>query len=315
MPKRKRYLLAGGLLALLAGSFLAGGGSHLAKLSAKPTAETEDQGRQLDHQGIHKLTREFVKAFDKGDAKAIASLCTEQCEYYDDTTGEVFLGRAAIEQAYADLFKERPGSKIEVNLEYVRFLSRDSAVEEGSQRLRAMGTELPLATRYSGLCVREDGQWRVALIHEWGGDKDKLEDIDWLVGDWVAKSPEGEVEMRFHWNDKKTMILNQFARKESGQLIASGIQHIALDPQTGQLRSWAFDEAGGHGQSLWYRDGNQWILESLGVLSDGQETASLNIITRAGDDAFTWRSIERTIAGEQLPDTDPVKLVKVKAAK
>jgi hypothetical protein len=41
----------------------------------------------------------------------------------------------------------------------------------------------------------------------------------------------------------------------------------------------------------------------------------VNFLTRNGDDAFTWRSVKRTVGGEDLPDLPEVKVKRVKGAK
>jgi hypothetical protein len=45
------------------------------------------------------------------------------------------------------------------------------------------------------------------------------------------------------------------------------------------------------------------------------ETASVNILGRVNQDEITWRSIDRVIGGEALPDTMPVRLSRVSTTK
>jgi uncharacterized protein (TIGR02246 family) len=269
--------------------------------------------RPADTEAIHKLSQTFTAAFDKGDAKSIASAWTEQGEYVDDNTGEVFVGRDQVEKAFADLFKKIQGARLEVRPRSLRFPSRDTALEEGSSRLLPKGSELPSSSQYSALYVREDGAWKIALVREWGSDAHRLEDITWLLGDWVANPPNRKVEMKFKWNEAKSAILGQFTTTEGGRVVSSGTQRIGLDPRTGQLRSWTFDEDGGHGQSLWFRDGNSWLLDSSGIHTNGMVTGSMTIMNRLNNDAFTWRSIDRMIDGDPLPPTDPIKIVRAKS--
>jgi arylsulfatase A-like enzyme len=65
----------------------------------------EDRAEKADRDALRKLAQEFVRAFDRGDAKAIASFWTERGESYDDT-GTVIRSRAVIEKNYAELFKK-----------------------------------------------------------------------------------------------------------------------------------------------------------------------------------------------------------------
>ena len=72
------------------------------------------------------------------------------------------------------------------------------------------------------------------------------------------------------------------------------------------------DDGGGNGQSLWQRDGNRWLIDSVGELPDGTDTAAVNVLTRLNDNEILWRSVERLLGPDQLPDTDPIKLTRVK---
>jgi uncharacterized protein (TIGR02246 family) len=321
MSSRLCHFLAVALLAFLGAGLFAGNagklfepralamGGYVQDEKAKATPE-----RQPDQDAIAKLTQEFIKAFDRGDAKAIAAMYTERCEYIDDTSGEVFQGRAEVERAFTELFKLRPGARVLVQTRSTRFPGRDMALLEALVSLKTGGSELPLTTRVSSVCVREDGQWKVALERESGADEDKLEDLGWLIGSWAATTKEREVQTSYRWNDKKTMIVNQTTVKEGGRVTSSIAQRIGLDPETGQIRSWMRDGNGSRGQGFWHRDGNSWLIDTMGTLANGTETASVNIITRINDDAFTWRSVDRLIGGEELPGTDPVKVVRVKTS-
>jgi uncharacterized protein (TIGR02246 family) len=274
----------------------------------------DDKARKSDRDAIEKAAQGFIRAFEKGDAKTIASLWTEQGEM-QDASGARIRGRAAIEKAYADFFKEKPGVKIEVLIEAIRFPAAGVAIEEGLLRQVDPGRDLPATTLYSTVHVREGAQWKIASSREWSAGQDRLEDLDWLVGKWRAKFQDQEVTLTFTRNDKKPFLSGEFTRKTNGKVVSTGTMRISADPQTGQLRSWHFDEDGGHGQALWVRDRNQWVLDSVGVLRDGTETASVNLLGRLNNDAITWRSIDRVMGGQQLPDTVPLKLTRVREGK
>lgn len=301
MSRRAGYLLATGALVLLASGFLAA--KH----------RDGEQDRAADREAIAKLGQEFRAAFEKGDVKAIAALYTPGCEYYDDTTGEVFRGQAEVEKAYTDLFKARPQSKIDVQNKSLRLLGSDVAIQEGLVHLHPLGSELPVSARYSCILAREGGQWKIALEREWGSNEDKLEDLGWLIGEWKAHGKQRDVQMSFRWNDKKTMIIDKFTVKEGDKVTSSGMQRIGLDPDSGQIRSWMIEQNGGKGQSYWVRDGNSWLLDSFGIVPGGAETSSVNIITRVDNDSFTWRSVNRKIGSDEMPPTDPIKVVRVKS--
>ena len=51
------------------------------------------------------------------------------------------------------------------------------------------------------------------------------------------------------------------------------------------------------------------------MLRDGSESTSVNIVTPLTPTASLWQSIKRTLDGVSLPDTPPVKIVRVRASK
>jgi uncharacterized protein (TIGR02246 family) len=307
MLKRTQFL-AGGLAAALAIGALSARGPQ--EPVPKQPAAADDKARAADRAAIQTASREFATAFNKGDAKAVAALWTEQGECYD-AAGEPILGRAAIEQAFAEFFKDNPRAKIETLIASIRFPAPDLAVEEGTLRRISTGNSLPATTLYSVTHVRDGGRWRVAVSREWGAGQDRLEDLDWLVGQWKAPVQDEEVVLTFTRDGRQPVILGQFTRQARGRRAETGTMRIALDPQTGQLRSWNFDADGGHGQSLWIRDGNSWVMDCVGVLGAGIPTASVNILNRVSNDEITWRSIDRVMGEVALPDTVPVRLTRV----
>jgi uncharacterized protein (TIGR02246 family) len=264
--------------------------------------------RSADEETIRAQAKDYCIAFGEGDAKAVAAFWTERGEYQDES--ETLRGRDAIENAFAEHFKVAPKQTMTIDIDSIRFPARDLAVEEGTIQVKANGTQLPTSTRYRVVHVREDGKWKAALVREWGAGDDKLQDLAWLIGTWTAKTKDREVELRFNWNDKKTYILSHFTVKEKDKVTSSGTQRICQDSQTGRLRSWIFDDEGGHGQGLWSRDGNRWLSESMGVTPAGTETTSVNVMTRLDDNSFVWHSINRSVDGEAMPDTTPVKVTR-----
>ena len=106
-------------------------------------------------------------------------------------------------------------------------------------------------------------------------------------------------------------ISGKFSKKVEGKFVSAGSIRIGFDAQRGQIRSWHFDNDGGHGESLWLRDGDHWVLDAIGLLSDGTETAAVNLLGRLNNNELTWRSIDRVVGENALPDTMPIRLARV----
>jgi uncharacterized protein (TIGR02246 family) len=292
--------------------YLAASGHLVSLLHAQPApAATRDDAAR---EAIEKSARDFAAAFNHGDAAAIAAMWTMNGECRD-AGGQTLVGRPAIEKAYADFFKAHSGAKIDVLVKSVRFPADDLAVEEGLLRQSGVAKEMPATTSYVAVHVREKGNWLIALSSEGGVGQDRLEDLDWLLGQWTTKVKDDIVRLSFLRDPKKALIHATFARTGPGKETVSGTIRIALDPETGLLRSWGFEDDGAHSQALWFNDGKSWILDTRGVLADGAPTAARIMLQRVSPDVITWRAIDRILGDRPMPDTVPMRLIRVETIK
>jgi uncharacterized protein (TIGR02246 family) len=304
------FLLACGALAAVAGGYLAGQGGPAADKAPGRAAEARGGERKADEEAIRKLSAELTGALEKGDAKALAALWTAEGEYIADD-GTTVRGRPALEAAYAKLFAKTPHIKVQATIDSIRFVSRDSAIEEGVAKVRKGKGEESDTSRYSALYVREDGRWHIALLREWPDQGASLRDLDWLIGTWVGKSGDIEVRTTYEWDENKAFLRARITIKEPNRTLTA-TQTIGKDPRTGGLRSWLFGSDGGFGEASWSRDGKDWLLEATGVTADGDEMTATNILTPIDKDSFSWQSIDRTLNGEALPHIIPIKVTRAR---
>jgi uncharacterized protein (TIGR02246 family) len=271
----------------------------------------QDDGHDADRAAIRQTGKAFIKAFEKGDAKAVAGFWTEQGEYISDD-GTALRGREAIEDEYTDLFAKRKGdTKIEIDVDSIRFPSRDTAIEEGHFKVRH-GKHLAVHSKYTILHVRENGKWCMAVVREWPGDGVSIRDLDWLIGTWTAKRDDTEIITKYEWWGDKSFIRMDITIKDKTKTI-KGFQMIGKDSSTGQLRSWTFDPDGSFGEATWSREGKKWVLDSAAVMSGGEVQTATNIITHLDDNTFTFQSVGRTVGDADVPDIGPVRVTRVKA--
>jgi uncharacterized protein (TIGR02246 family) len=274
-----------------------------------PALAPED--RQPDRDAVRKALDSFTAAFQKGDGNAVAALFANEGEYISDD-GTTIRGRAALEKDYNEFLKKNPGNKLEVEVDSIRFPSRDTAVIEGHFKLRrAKGGEL-IVSRCSFLYAREDGKWMIAIAREWPGDGLELLDLEWLIGSWEAKRDGMVVTTKYEWTANKSFIRCQFTIVQDGKN-HTGMQMFGKDPATGALRVWTFEDAGGIGESEITRDGKKWIFLASGATADGSVITATNIMTPVDADSFLWHSVKRTVNDESQPDVPPIKVTRVKA--
>ncbi len=139
---------------------------------------------------------------------------------------------------------------------------------------------------------------------------EQLKELAWLIGRWVDQEEETSIETDCQWTRNKNFITRSFSVSIADQIELEGTQVIGWDPAEEVIRSWLFDSDGGFGVGIWTRDGDRWTIRMLQVLPDGERASSVNVLTRVDDDTFQWESVNREVAGEILPNIDPVTVVR-----
>jgi uncharacterized protein (TIGR02246 family) len=283
-------------------------------------ADSEKPAHAADEAAIRASAKDFAAAFARGDAKAIAAMWTDNGTLSDER-GQISKGQKAIENEYAELFKAEPKAKIEIAIQSIEFPAPNMAVEDGVARVISKQGAHPVASRYTAVHIRDDGKWRMATVRESAielpSNYAALKPLEWLVGKWELKSGGTTIENKFHWVANRSFIEREYTVREDGLTTSSGMQIIGWDPQAGQIHSWSFDSAGGHGQGLWTPASDGWRIESRGMLPDGTSTASQDKLIRVPGEngVFGWQSTDRRVGDEQLPDLAEVVLDRVAETK
>ncbi len=281
-----------------------------APIAAPIAAEAADKDRPKDRAEVNKAIEAFETAFTKGDAKAVAALWTTEGEYISDD-GTTFNGRAALEKAYTEFFSKNPDNAMDVEIESIKFRSRDVAVVEGHFKLHKGKKKEFVTSKCSFLYTREDGKWLIAIAREWPGDGLTVRDLEWLIGTWEAKKEGTSVSTKYTWTANKSFIRGEFTIVQDGRTFA-GMQMIGKDPETGLLHTWTFEDNGGIGDTDISREGKKWVHTARAVTTDGTIVTSTNIMTPVDNDTFLWQATGRTVDGDELPDLPPIKVTRVK---
>ena len=283
-----------------------------ARPGAAPAATPVARGD--DEKAIQLLLGAFTKAFNAGDAAAAAATYSETALVVDEQ-GERTEGRAAIRDQYAASFADHPGGKISIEVEALRFLGPETAIEVGRSTITPPGNDgAPEITRFTAVYVKQDGRWlQSAVRDEFSEDvtpHDRLKALEWLIGEWVNESQDAVVATTCKWAKGGNFIDREFTMKTKGQPVLSGTQRIGWDPLKKQFKTWIFDSEGAHGEGYWSRNGNQWVIKVEGVRQDGQAVSATNIITRLGKDRMSWQSVDRTLGEAALPGVDEFVIVR-----
>jgi uncharacterized protein (TIGR02246 family) len=274
----------------------------------------DEPTRTGEEENIRKASEAFARAFEKGDAKAVGAFFTQEGEYVDEDSAPI-RGRAALEKAYAQFFAKRTDVKVTSKTDKIRFVGKDTAVEEGTFTVHAKDRPSN-SSHFSTLYVREDGRWRIAMLKEWGDDKanqPKVEDLAWLIGSWEYDGPEMVARTDYDWIENKKFMRCRFTitNKKDKTVVSKGTQIIGVDPAYDLIRAWTFDSEGGIGEANWTHDGDRWSIHSRGSQGDGSETTAVNFLNRIDDNTFTWRSVNRMLDGERQSDIPSVRVKRV----
>jgi uncharacterized protein (TIGR02246 family) len=277
-------------------------------LGQQPGDQTADEAT------IRKSAASYADAFNKRDAQALSDHWLPDAVYTNRTTGEVVVGRAAISEQFTALFKDQPAAKLEVNVASVQFVSPSVAIEQGTTKLLAPGAE-PEEIEYSAVNVKRDGKWLLDRVTDKSKEViashyEQLKALEWMVGSWTDESESAAVELECNWTKHKNFLTRAFKISKGGESDLSGIQVIGWDPAAKTIRSWTFDSNGTFAEGTWENRGGRWYIRNRGVLPDGRTATMVNVMKPVDENSFTWQTIERTAAGELLPNIDEIVIVR-----
>jgi uncharacterized protein (TIGR02246 family) len=272
-------------------------------------------GADPQEAAITQMADAFVEAFQKGDAKGVAASWVEDGDYVD-LTGRHLQGRPAIENAFKDFFTENKGLKLRIEVNSMRFVTPDLAIEDGTTSVILPDGTPPSQARYTNVHVKKDGQWLLQSVREAPytppGNYEHLRGLEWAIGEWVDEGDGPEVgHVTFEWSPENNFVISTQAVTVRDTLVSRAKEWIGWDPATSQIRSWSFEADGGIGEGIWTNEGDQWIIKTNAILPDGKKLAATNVVTRNGPDAITWQSKDRMLDGTALPDVQETKMKRV----
>lgn len=257
----------------------------------------------------------LAKALEAADAKALATIWTEDGNYVTDA-GVEYKGRAALEKRFGDVFTTEGKQLVDFVTGSSRLLSPGVMLVEGVVRRKGAPAEADPETRYSMVFVKRGDVWLISTAGERpfaaADTKNPLQALSWMIGDWSADKDGGFVHMKAEWAANNNFINCTYETKKSANdAVVDSRQVIGWDPRTGQPVSWHFDSNGGFGHGDWLKKDNQWLVKATGVDRDGDITTATNVISESGPNSFSWQSIDRSVNGVVFGDTVPLKVQRV----
>lgn len=283
-------------------------------ISLTSVTGAQDVRQTADEAAIRKAVEAYVDAFNKADAKALAAMWAPEAVYSNPITDEEVTGRDAIEKQFAGIFADAKGARLESTTLTIEFVSPNVAIEQGVAKV-ILPNGSPEESRYSAVYLKSGGQWLLDRVTEESipavtSNYEKLKELEWMVGRWVDQDDEVTVVTECNWTRNNNFLVRSFTVQVGDEIDMSGMQIIGWDPVAKQIRSWVFDSDGGFGQATWNKKEDQWFIQQKGVLADGRQASSVNIIRYVDENTCTIQSVNRTVDNELLPNVPEVRIAK-----
>ncbi len=268
-----------------------------------------------EEKALRKRAEAFVETFNKGDARALTSFFTADCDVVDPE-GHHIQGHKAIEDSYAKLFANARGAKLFLRITGLRVPKPDIAFEDGYSEV-VMPKGPPSASRYSVVYVKKDDQWYIASVREAiavpATNSAKLLDLAFLVGNWAQAGEGGSARASYNWDTTQNFLINSFDLTMKDVSLAGGVQWIAWDESTRQPRSWSFLSNGGFAETAWKKAGDgKWKITIAGTQRDGSKLTATNTLTKIDEDNFSIHLTDLKVDGKPISDGPVVKMKRVK---
>src|SRR5262245_37997039 len=253
---------------------------------------------------------QFVKSFDGAKASELAALFAPSGELIDEE-GTLTQGTKELTELFTAFFEKFPSAKLKVDVESVRMISRNLAMEEANRLISvatAKDEEDQAQFRYSAVRIKsEDGRWLIASVREFADDPpptghDELQPLAWLVGDWVNEGADAAVKISFRWSEDENFLLGDYQVTVEGQPALKSTHRIGWDAAAGRVRSWLFDGDGGFSEGRWTEVEDGWVVRSSAVNPDGTTGTATITIAQTDDDHYVMKGTDRIVGGQREPD-------------
>ena len=257
---------------------------------------------------IRAIDEKLVKAFNTGKAAELAGMFAEQGELIDEE-GTHYVGRKELTELFTEFGKKFPGAQLALEIESIRAIGPNLAIEEGTRYIEAVAKETPTRAtlRYTAVLTKIDGAWQIASLREFTADpeptpNDHLQSLAWVVGEWVNEGTDGAVRITYKWSEDQNFLLGEYQVTLAGQESMKSHQRIGWDPLTGKVRSWLFDADGGFAEGAWTAVEDGWVIKSESINPDATTGSATLTVTPKDKDHFTLKGTERIVGDLREPD-------------
>lgn len=270
-------------------------------------AEEDEQDPSIA--GLAKAASEFVAAYNDKDAAALAAFFIEDGEMLDLSGVDRLSGRDEIKAHYEEVFaaKNAPSMALEVNS--VRLVAPNLAIEDGTVHLTPPGDNLPpRSTDYTAVLMKNDaGNWQIASTRSLADKTDaagQLADLEEVIkGEWTCRNAEGlQMDFAFGWDPTGKFLAGEILTTSSDTDPDKGTMRIGWNAARRAIVSWIFDAEGGVMQGIWTPTDDGWLVRSEGTTADGETVTANQELTTEGKGTLIWSVSNRVVNGEKQPN-------------
>jgi uncharacterized protein (TIGR02246 family) len=131
---------------------------------ARPPMENPSSDRSTDEAAIAAVEAAYDQAWNRGDAKALASLMADDAIVVNPR-GQVANGKAEFERVISTLLAgEFKGSEHESTITLVHFPARDVAVVDGEASVVPPPPAQRTTVKFTDVMIRRDGRWMLTDV-------------------------------------------------------------------------------------------------------------------------------------------------------
>lgn len=269
--------------------------------AALPAADDEPSP---DEKEIQDAAVKFVDAYNQKDVGAMTALFDPHGRV-EEADGTVIEGEDALKAAFTEAFQAEPEAQIGLEMDSLKLITPDVAVEEGATEFFPDGETLTSRGHYLVVHQKKDGKWRMISARSFEkeviSNYEYLRQLAWLTGDWVDEDEDETVETSFSWDEERNFLTQEFQVRRGKELLVKGTQRLGWDPQRKEIRGWIFDSKGGFAESRWVDSGDRWTITSHGVSATGATQSETRTLV-PGTDRIEVGISNRVVNGESLPD-------------
>ena len=140
---------------------------------------------------------QYVAAYSSGEVDQVMSFWSENADFVD-IRGRFHEGRDLIAALFRRGFADNPGRKLQLHSGSRKFLSPEVAMDDGILELTSPDGEA-VKGRYTVVWTKVDGKWKIRSGRDIPIEVEPpveevqtppLEELDWLVGKWEARTDE-----------------------------------------------------------------------------------------------------------------------------